>query len=125
MLRPVIRLATERPEWLAEHLLAYGELAGEELGQAAAEWRRRLVWQLAALVLGAIALTLAGVAALLWIAAHDGATSVAALSIVPAVPAIAALACAALGRPDARATRFERVRGQLQADAAAMQEVTR
>lgn len=125
MLRPIIRLATERPDWLTEHLLAYGELAGEEIGQAAAEWRRRLAWQLGALVLGAIAFTLAGVALLIGSVAPTAPAANPTLWLVPSLPALAALGCALAARPQAQAASLERLRNQLHADAVALQEATR
>lgn len=123
MLQPLLRLAADQPSRLVEHLLAYGELAGDELEQAASRLQRRLAWQLAALGCAAVALTLAGVATLLWAALPP--TSIAApqaLWQVPLLPALAALLCVLAGRAWPDGPRFTRLRERLAADAQTLRD---
>lgn len=123
MRQPLLRLAADQPPRLVEHLLAYGELAGDELEQAASRWQRHLAWQLAALALAAIALALAGVAALLWAALPPGAISAPqALWQVPLLPALAALLCLLADRRRPDGPRFTRLREQLAADAQSLRD---
>lgn len=116
MLHPLIRLATDRPQWLAEHLLAYGELAGDELGLVVAQWQRRLAWQLAAAALAVIAALLGGIAMLLWAATPGIVSAPLALVLVPAGPALLAALCALAARGGPAGRRFAALRAQLDAD---------
>lgn len=123
MLHPLLRLAADQPPRLLEHLLAYGELAGDELEQAASRWQRRLAWQLASLGLAAVALSLAGVAALLWAALPPASIAAPqALWQVPLLPALAALLCLLAGRARPDGPRFTRLRQRLAADTQTLRE---
>lgn len=123
MLHPLLRLAADQPSRLVEHLFAYGELAGDELEQAASRLQRRLAWHLAALGLAAVALTLAGVATLFWAALPPTAIAAPqALWQVPLIPALAALLCALAGRTRPPGAGFQRLRERLAADGRSLHE---
>ncbi|MBX3606458.1 MAG: hypothetical protein KF788_14360 [Piscinibacter sp.] len=122
MLHPLIRLAADRPQLIADHLLAYGELAGDELGLALAQWQRRLAWQLAVAVLALAALVLGGVALLLGLQPDGSAPAATALWLVPGAPAVLALLCALAARPGPGVRPFVELRAQLAADAQWLRE---
>lgn len=65
-LHPLLRLAVDEPDLLAEHVAAYGALIAEEGAIALARSRRRIALQALAGAALAVALTLAGVGILLW-----------------------------------------------------------
>ncbi len=122
MIHPLFRLIATRPHLLGDHLEAYADLVGEEMGQVAARLKRRMLWQSIAVGLALLAVVLAGMALLLW-AAIPLATMPAAwaLIVVPGVPAVAAVLCAVAGRAEAEPA-FANVRRQLAADAALLRE---
>lgn len=123
MLHPVVHLLATRPQWLAEHLDAYGELAAAELSDAAAQGLRSLLLAAVALCALGVAVTLAGVAVMLWVvmSVPSGPTSW-ALLITPAVPLCVALVCLALRRLWQRGDLFAVLVQQLQADVALLRE---
>ncbi len=87
----LFRLAASEPALLADHLQAYGELAGGEALDALGRWRHAAVLQLAALASAAVGMTLAGVASMLWAV---GPVAVPWLLVtVPALPLLIALGC--------------------------------
>lgn len=63
---PLLYLLATRPQWLAEHALAYGGLAGDELALAACHWQRQAWLQAVAAGCAVATLGVAGVALLLW-----------------------------------------------------------
>jgi hypothetical protein len=122
-LHPVLHLLATRPQWLAEHAGAYGDLAAAELGDAAARSRRAVL--LAAVTLSALAVsvTLAGVALMLWAVTPTLPADRAWLLLVtPALPLAVALVSVAVQRLGRRAELFPILRQQLQADLALLRE---
>jgi hypothetical protein len=120
MLQALLHLLSNEPQLLAAHAQAYGELAATEVDALATRWRRRVLWLLLALALVNVALTLAGMALLLWAATPPGQIGPAwLLWVVPLLPALAAAGCAvaAQGSQEARSGgAFRDLREQLQAD---------
>lgn len=93
-MHPLFRIIATEPALVADHLQAYGELMADEALGTVARWRRAALLQLAALACAAVALTLAGVAAMLWVATAATAPSLAwVLVAVPSVPAVVAWIC--------------------------------
>ena len=45
MIHPLFRLIATQPHLLGDHLEAYADLVGEEVGLAAAQLKRRMLWQ--------------------------------------------------------------------------------
>lgn len=91
MLHPLLRLALDRPDLLADHLGAYSALAVGCARDTLADWRWRAVgWALVA-VGGVLALGLGGIALMLH-AALAPPTMPVALWLVPALPALLAVA---------------------------------
>ena len=124
MIHPLFRLVAAQPQMVADHLGGYCELFGDELRGFGAHWTRRLLLQLAAVGLLAVAISLAGVAVLLWaVTAPDGIHAAWALAAVPLAPLLAALACAMASRGAAPAASFTAMREQIAEDARMLREV--
>lgn len=117
MLHAASRLLAQ-PEWLLDKAQRYGALAEAEAALAARAAAQRVLWALAALALAAVALNLAGMAALM-AAGREG--HAAWLWAVPLLPALLALGAALWARrPLARA--FPALREQLAADVQQLQQ---
>lgn len=116
-LHPLLRLAVDEPQLLAEHVAAYGALIVEEGAVAVARSQRRLACQALALAALVVGLTLAGVATLLW-AALPAAAMVQPwlLWAVPAAPLLLALALLWGARDPAGPAPFAGLRRQAAAD---------
>ena len=124
MVHPLLRLAAARPQLLAEHAAAYGDLVAEEFARSAGALKQRLALQVIAVAGLVVAAVLSGVAAMLWAALPSGSLNAPwMLALAPALPA--ALAAWALLRGSAAgpAESFAGVRRQLAADAALLRSV--
>jgi uncharacterized membrane protein YqjE len=123
MIHPLFRLVAAEPEMVADHLGGYAELLGDELRAWGGGWTRRLMLQLAALGLLAVAVALAGVALIVW-----AATPMAALHapwvlwVVPLVPLLAAGGCVVAARTGAPGEGFAALRRQLAEDGRLLRE---
>jgi CBS-domain-containing membrane protein len=101
MIHPLLRLIATQPQLLADHAESYAELLGEELGKSTAVWKRRLLFNAAALCLLGVAAVLAGVALMLWAVTPDANLRAPwALIAGPTVPALLGLWCGFAGRRD-------------------------
>jgi hypothetical protein len=125
MLHPMLKIVASRPEMLAEHLAAYGQLVAVQAQTAAGQWRRRALLGSVAALSAALGLGLAGVALLLVAAVPLPAMPLPwLLVLVPALPLALAGACALrlqqLDEPSALAP----LREQLAADAALLREAS-
>ena len=121
MLHPLIRLIATQPELLGSHVHAYGELIGSELAAQAQSMKRRAVLGALALCLIGVAAVLAGVSTLLWATVIAPSASVPwAVILVPLAPAVLGLICFLMARSDSAAheAAFAELRRQLQADVA-------
>ena len=119
MWHALLHLAANRPRLLAAHASAYTELVGAESARVSASWRRRLLFDAAALMAAGVALMLAGVAALLWAALPSLHLPWMAMG-VPLLPLLLAAVCIGLGRREVAS--FEPVWQQLRADLAMLAE---
>lgn len=116
-LHPLLRLAVDEPQLLAEHVAAYGALLVEEGAVAVARSQRRFARQALAGAALTVALMLAGVGLLLW------ATLPAAdmrqpwlLWLLPALPAVLGLVLLWDARDAAGTVAFAGLRRQAAAD---------
>ena len=124
MLTPLFRLMATRPQLLAEHAEAYGELAMLEFREASALWQRRAGFKALGWCCLVVALVLAGVASLLAAALPLAAMAAPwALIAVPLLPAVAGVACLLAAGPSGRTSSFHRLRQQLQADRRLLSEL--
>ena len=123
---PLLRLAVEQPQLLAEHLAAYLDAIAQEGGVVAARLRRQLVWQCVAgagLLLG---LGLAGVALMLWALLPLPSPAAGWVLLgVPALPALLGLWALMLARSDSDSSlpAFAALRRHAQADLALLRGV--
>jgi uncharacterized membrane protein YqjE len=102
-----------RPDLLLEHADAYADLLRQEASEWAAYWLGRVLWLAAAALLGAVGLTLAGVAVLL-AGAVPQRTEV--LVAVPALVFFSAAVCAWLAQRGLAPPALEILRAQWDAD---------
>jgi len=125
MIHPLFRLIASQPQLLADHLEAYAELVGQEVGSITKQWKRRSLMMAAAVGCIVLAVILGGVALLLW-AAIPTADMPAAWGLI-AVPGVLVIAAVALmfGAKSSvdTAKAFDKIRQQLRADAAMLREV--
>jgi uncharacterized membrane protein YqjE len=118
-----VHLLATRPQWLAEHAEAYGELAAAELSDAAAHGLRSLLLAAVALCALGVALTLAGMAAMLWaVTPLVPPASFWLLIATPALPLLVALACLLARRLAQRDDLFAVLVQQLRADLALLRQ---
>jgi uncharacterized membrane protein YqjE len=125
MLHPALHLLASRPQWLAEHAGAYAQLAGAELGEAAALCRRQVL--LGSLTLGAavVAAILGGVALMLWAVTPTlPGQSLWWLVSTPAVPLAVALAGLQAQRRLRPLEAFGVLRQQWEADLSLLREAS-
>ena len=102
-----------RPDLVLAHAHAYADLARQESAAWAAFWLGRLMWVAGAVFLGAVGLTLAGVAIML---AGFGSPNNVALVAVPGCTLAAAAVCAWLGMRGPAAPALEALRAQWDED---------
>lgn len=120
---PLLYLLATRPQGLAEHALAYGDLVGAEWHEATARWQR-LVW-LYAMVVGCLVATLgvAGVGVLLWSVTPSAAQPAPWVWVLAlALPLGPGLLCLALALGDQQRRSFAGLHEQLQADLTLLRE---
>jgi uncharacterized membrane protein YqjE len=123
-MHPLLKLIATRPQLLAGHLQAYGELAVTELARAAPLWKRQALFSALALLGLLAALLLAGVALMLWAALPAQPMPAPWLLLaVPLLPLAGALGCLAALRRGRGRDSFQELRQQLNADLAMLREV--
>lgn len=125
MIHPMLKIVASRPELLAEHLAAYGQLAAVQARAAAAQLQRRaLLVGVAALAAG-LGLGLAGGALLLLGALPLHAMPMPwLLAVVPLVPLTVAAGCALQLRRLNEPSALAPLREQFAADAALLREAS-
>ncbi|MEO8805371.1 MAG: hypothetical protein ABI433_04765 [Burkholderiaceae bacterium] len=124
MIHPLLRLIATQPQLLADHAESYAELVGEELGKTTAVWKKRVLFNAAALCLLGAAAVLAGVALMLWAVTPDANMRAPwALIVGPAVPAVLGLYCVFAGQRDP-GDGFRDLRQQIAADLVMLRNVS-
>lgn len=116
-LHPLLHLAVRQPQLLVDHAAGYAEVAMVEAARAAAQWERRVAWQLAAGTSLVVAVMLAGVGLMLWAALPPGSIArpglMAAIPLLPLLLAAVAILCA---RRAGAQPNFELLRRQAASD---------
>lgn len=118
-MNPLLTLLATQPQLLAEHLQGYSALLNEELRLASQRWWRQVLLQVAIFCCLSVAVTLGGVAVMLW------ATAVAlpehalwALWASPMLPLAIAVVCLLMARQPAGTESFANLSRQINADMA-------
>lgn len=124
MIHPLLRLVATQPQLLADHAEAYAGLVGEEIGRTAASLKQRVLLGAIALCLVGVAAVLTGVALMLWAVIPTASMQAPwALIAAPAVPALIAVVCGLIGR-QGPTDRFAELRQQVAADLVMLREVS-
>jgi len=118
-MHPLLELLLARPQLLADHAQAYGELFTEEVGQARAALQRWAMWRAITIFSFFSAGILAGMAVMLW-AMLPGSPMQAAwvLLVTPIVPLAVAVVCWQLAGKNGTPQFFDQMRAQIRADKA-------
>ncbi len=126
MLHPLLHLIATQPHLLGEHVEAYAQLVGEEVGKVSTLWIWRLVYWVAALALFMLGLLFTGVALMLWgsVATGSGLEAPWLLIVVPCVPFVIAVICILMARNNAEYKPFDNVKKQFSADVAMLRDVS-
>jgi len=118
-MHPLIGVLLRKPQLLATHAKAYGELVLQELSQANDQLHQRLLWELAGLCSVAVACTLLGVASMLWaITLPELIRAPWVLIVLPAAFAGIAVGCVSVAQRRYTLPIFAQTREQFRADAA-------
>jgi len=124
MIHPLLRLIATQPQLLADHAEAYAGLVGEEMGKAAAVWKRRAALNAVALCMAGVCVVLIGVAVMLWGVSPDGTMRAGwVLIVAPAAPALIALIAWLMARSDV-SDSFVDLKQQVAADLSMLREVS-
>jgi peptidoglycan/LPS O-acetylase OafA/YrhL len=125
MLHPMLKIVASRPELLAEHLAAYGQLVAVQAQTAAGQLRRRALLGTVAALAAALGVGLAGVALLLVAAVPLQAMPLPwLLLVVPLVPLVLAAGCAMQLRGQGEVSTLDPLREQFAADTALLREAS-
>lgn len=125
VLHALLRLVATRPQLLADHAEAYRVLVGAELASAAQAWQRRVIFGVLALVLLAVAVTLAGVACMLWaLQVPQPAAPHWALLAAPLLPLLLSAVCLLVASAAASGHGLDQLGQQWRADLRMLREVS-
>lgn len=117
MFHPLLRVIATRPELLAEHAQGYAELLSDGLARSFGEWRRRALFAATGLGLVSVAVTLGGVALMLWAVTPAADVQMPwALIAAPLGPLIVGGWCLLQARERSGSAGVDALRDQLAAD---------
>ena len=124
MIHPLLRLIATQPHLLVDHAEAYAELASEEIGKTASQWKWRVALGFVGLFLMGVAAILGGVALMLWaVMPSTNIQAPWALVAGPLIPAVIALGCLIRARQQPPST-FDALKKQIRADLRMVREVS-
>jgi hypothetical protein len=121
---PLLDLLVAQPGLLADHALAYADLATQEATGFSRVWKRRILLTASALCCATVACALAGVSFMLWFVsplAHEGFPW--PLVITPLVPLLAFSWCMVQLHAVASEPSFGKIRQQWMADRVLLREM--
>ena len=125
MIHPLLHLIATKPQLLGDHVEAYAELVGAEVGKTSRVWVSRVVMYTAAMLLLTTFVTFTGVALMLWaIVPTESMNTPWLLVAVPVAPLVAGLFCLARARVEPARSGFDTVKEQFNADLAMLREVS-
>ncbi len=124
MIHPLLHVLVTRPHLIADHVEAYAELVGDEVGKASTAWIKRLALYGAAGVFGALGIVFVGVALMLWGSVPaSGMLAPWLLVVVPLVPLVLAGVCIAMATTKSGPSAFQKIKTQFSADLSLLREV--
>ena len=124
MIHPLLRLVATQPQLLADHAEAYAGLVSEEMSRTAASIKLRVLLGAVALALLGVAAVLAGVALMFWAVLPSSSIQAPwALIAAPGIPLVVAIVCGLIGmrKPE---DAFGELKQQLAADLVMLREVS-
>lgn len=125
MLHPMFKIVASRPELLAEHLAAYGQLATAQAQAAVAQLQQRALLLGMAALTGLLGVALVGVALLLVaVVPLQEMPAPWLLAVVPLVPLAVAVVCVLQLRGLKATSALAPLREQFAADAALLREAS-
>jgi hypothetical protein len=125
MLHPVLHLIATKPHLLGEHMEAYAELVGVEVGKTTKLWKSRAQLYAVALFLLIVGILFAGMALMLWALMPSAGMNLPwLLPTVPLLPLVAGSFCALRARARPTYPAFGMLKAQLSADLAMLREVS-
>jgi len=125
MTHPLFDLIANRPQLLADHAQAYGELVFSEVGTVSNALARRAILAVVGGILITVAVTLVGFAVMLQAAVPVRVMPAPwVLVVVPLTPVVAGFACLVASRLVTLRNPFDKVWWQLKADVAMFREAT-
>ena len=125
MLHPLLHLIATKPQLLGEHVEAYAELVGVEVGQTAQRWKSRVGLYAIALGLLTVGTVFTGVALMLWALIPMANMNLPwLLVLVPLTPLAVGGICLARARAQPKHAAFDALRQQVSADLAMLREVS-
>jgi len=125
MIHPLLHLIATKPQLIGDHVEAYAELVGAEVGKTSRLWVARVAYYAVALFLLSAGLVFTGVALMLWATTpSDNMNLPWLLVVVPLVPFAAGAFCIFKARADSSTNAFDAVKQQLHADMTMLREVS-
>ena len=125
MIHPLLTLIATKPHLLGDHVEAYAELVGAEVGKTSKMWMMRVVYGVAAAFLLTTFVTFTGVAIMLWAVVPADSMNVPwLLVLVPLVPLVGGIVCLVLAKSHPAQNAFQTVKDQLSADMQMLREVS-
>src|ERR671920_2209196 len=114
MIHPLLRLAATQPHLIGDHIEAYADLVGEEVGKVSTALMMRVGLYLGALVMFTIGLVLVGVALMLrgTVPASDYSAGW-ALFVVPLTPFVLGAICVVVARAKPVEKAFDTIKKQI------------
>lgn len=125
MMHPLLHLILTQPQLLADHVEAYAELVGADIGAASSLWKKRAMLHALALCCLGVAVVLAGVALMLWaVIPATGIQALWTLIATPLLPFVVALTCLKAASLLDSSRAFDNLREQLKADMVMLREAS-
>lgn len=119
MIRPLLQLVATEPELLAEHMHAYAQLLGDEVGSFQGQFRQRWALWTALALMVTVTVIFAGVALMFWLTMPGAPWT---LWLVPGTMALLCLGTALYIAQHKPAPGFVALRQQIAADVAMLQQ---
>ena len=125
MFHPLLHLSATKPHLLGEHVEAYADLVGAEVGKTTKHWKARVALYGMALFLLTVGTIFSGVAVMLWaLVPTINMQAPWLLLVVPLVPLLVGALCVFRARAEPQHPAFDTLKNQVSADLAMLREVS-